>query len=263
VNRVHIVVCDQIKRRAIALVYDETKHHAPVILTKRVEEDALKIVTVAETYGITVICDDGLSAALYDLCGNNRVIPETLFAPIAEMLAKVIKQGGEKKIQNLKLYEDTIMLEPDLHERLRTLNVELTNIEKKIMKTATRLDNTLLNEIDRDIDEIIDYELEVTIDCYDADEMDYPLCTLVEYLKGSSKKDDDERWGIDDGENHNEFEFRQDHPMYGEYHCWLFHCLYDHKYLTWEEIAAIQYFWVNIKPCYQYRFDTPEDRSDY
>jgi acetoin utilization deacetylase AcuC-like enzyme len=126
------------------------------------------------------------------------------------------------------------------------------------MKTAMRLDNTLLNELDNDIDEIIDYELDVKIHCYGADEIDYPLCTLVEYLKGSSKKDEDERFGMDDRENHNEFQFRLDHPMYGEHHCWLFHCLYDHNYLTWEEIATIQDFWVDIKPCCQYRFDTPD-----
>ncbi|MDD3595207.1 EscU/YscU/HrcU family type III secretion system export apparatus switch protein [Sulfuricurvum sp.] len=116
-NRVHIVVCDQIKRRAIAIVYDETKHHAPVILTKRGEEDALKIIALAESYGITVIYDDDLSVALYDQCGNNRVIPETLFAPIAEILATVIKQGSNKKIKNLKLYEDIMTLEPHLHEQ--------------------------------------------------------------------------------------------------------------------------------------------------
>ena len=150
------------------------------------------------------------------------------------------------------------MINPKLHDRLKEINTELTAIEKHIMKTAIRLDANLLKEIDGVVDGMIDYEMDVTIACYQTDEMDNPLCTLNEYLKNSSKKIDKKKWGLDDGANHNEFEFRKEHPMFGEHHCWLFHSLYDHKYLTWEEIASIQMFWVDILPSYQYRFDTPE-----
>ena len=150
------------------------------------------------------------------------------------------------------------MINPKLHDRLKEINTELTAIEKQIMRTAIRLDANLLEEIVGVVDGMIDYEMAVTIACYGVDGIDYPLCTLQEGLKHSSKETEDERWGMDDGENHNEFEFRQGHPMFGEHHCWLFHCLYDHNYLTWEEIASIQNFWVNILPCYQYRFDAPD-----
>lgn len=150
------------------------------------------------------------------------------------------------------------MIDPKLHERLQEINAELTTIENQIMRTAIRLDANLLQEIVGVVDGMIDYEMAVTIACYGVDGIDYPLCTLQEGLKHSSKETEDERWGMDDGENHNEFEFRQGHPMFGEHHCWLFHCLYDHNYLTWEEIASIQNFWVNILPCYQYRFDAPD-----
>jgi len=151
-----------------------------------------------------------------------------------------------------------MILEPHLHSRLREINLELSTIEKRLTKTAIRLDANLLQEIDGVVDGMIDYEMDVTIACYGVDGIDYPLCTLQEGLKHSSKETDDERFGMYDGKNHNEFEFRQGHPMFGEHHCWLFHCLYDHEYLTWEEIASIQNFWVDIKPRYQYRFDTPD-----
>lgn len=148
------------------------------------------------------------------------------------------------------------MIDSKLHSRLREINRELMLIEKKIIQTALRIDSNLSHELNHDVDEIIDYELDVVIDCYGIDGIDYPLCTLQEGLKQCSNEPIE--WGLDDGENHNEFEFRENHPMFGEHHCWLFHCLYDHNYLTWEEIASIQNFWIDVKPRYQYRYDIPD-----
>ncbi|MGE0739512.1 hypothetical protein [Sulfurimonas sp.] len=43
--------------------------------------------------------------------------------------------------------------------------------------------------------------------------------------------------------------------MLGEHHCWLYHCIYDHTILSWEEIASISHIAVDIKPMYQYDFE--------
>jgi len=50
--------------------------------------------------------------------------------------------------------------------------------------------------------------------------------------------------------------------MYGEFHCWLFHCLYDHENLTWEEIASIDMIWIDIIPRYQYCIEIKPDSDE-
>lgn len=255
-NIVHFILSDTEKKQAIAIVYDETKHHAPVVIAKRENTVAINMLDTAQKHGVKIIYDNDLMQSLYYESNINSVIPENLFAPIAEIISKMIKSGETKNLINFELYEEIMIIEPHLHSRLREINIELTAIEKRIMKTALRLDANLGKELENDVDEIIDYELDVTIDCYGVDGSDYPLCTLEEGLKQCSI--DDNNWGLNDGENHNEFQFRENHPMFGEQHCWLFHCLYDHYYLTWEEIASIQNFWIDIKPRYQYRCDMPD-----
>ena len=146
------------------------------------------------------------------------------------------------------------MINKNLQLHLRELNSVLTTIEKNIMKTAIRLDTHLQQELSDSLESIIDYELGATIECYVGDDL---LCTLTEYLKGCSTKNRYKIWGLADGNNHNEFEHRENHPMKDEQHCWLFHCLYDHEHMSCEEIASIQNFWVDIKPRYQYCIDIP------
>jgi hypothetical protein len=143
------------------------------------------------------------------------------------------------------------MIDKSLHTRLEEINTKLTAIEKNIMNTAIRLDTNLQQELSDHIEGIYDYELEVNIDCYVGDDL---LCTLEELLKGCSTRSR-YKWGLADGNNHNEFEHRKNQPMKDDRHCWLFHCLYDHVPLSWEKIAEIERFFINIKPRYQYQFD--------
>ncbi len=146
------------------------------------------------------------------------------------------------------------MFDKNLHSRLKEINTKLTAIEKNIMKTAVRLDINLQQELADNVEEMIDYELEVAVGCYVGDNK---LCKLREYLKRCSIKNEHKLWGLADGNNHNEFEHRENHAMKDDQHCWLFHCLYDHENMSWEDIASIEYFWVDILPRYQYRIDTP------
>lgn len=139
-----------------------------------------------------------------------------------------------------------------IHERLNEINAELTVIEKQIHTTAVRLDTTLQNELANGVDGMYDYELEVEIECYSGEEDAEPLCTLHELQKGISLPSTRKKSNLADGENHNEFHHWGNHPMKGEYHCWLYHCLYDHENLTWEQIASIQTFCIDIVPRYQY-----------
>jgi hypothetical protein len=40
--------------------------------------------------------------------------------------------------------------------------------------------------------------------------------------------------------------------MKDDYHCWLFHSLYDHSDLNWEDILNIGEIYSDIKVIYQY-----------
>jgi hypothetical protein len=147
------------------------------------------------------------------------------------------------------------MIDSTLHNRLQKANNLLIQAEKEIAQRAHELDNQLKSDLIAKKDRMFDYELEVIIECFGANEDDYPLCVLRESLKGISSTSNRFRTKINDEINHNEFEYRENHPMRSEHHCWLFHCLYDHEHLSWEEIADIKYFWIDIAPRYQYRFD--------
>lgn len=144
------------------------------------------------------------------------------------------------------------------HERLKELNAKLAVIEKQIHTTAVRLDTVLQNELNSGMDGMYDYELEAEIQCYNGEEdPEEPLCILHEILHGISLPDERE-YRIGDEMNHNEFHHWENHPMKGEHHCWLFHCLYDHIHpdLTWEQIASIENICIDIKPWYQYQYAT-------
>lgn len=149
-------------------------------------------------------------------------------------------------------------LDPRIHKRLLQVNKELAAIEKRVLKSAIRVDGNLLQELRDDVDGIYDYELDVKIDCYGGDESGYPLCTLREYLKGISIPNNRKNNKLlGDDINHNEFQYRTEHPMKDDHHCWLYHCLYDHEHLSWEEIASIQTFEFEIITRHQYSVSSP------
>ena len=135
------------------------------------------------------------------------------------------------------------------HERLKEINTKLMALEEKYYPIAVRLDRILQDELSRNVDGMDDYNLELEIQCYNADEEAEPLCVLREWVAGISIPEK-LVFFIGDGINHN----TRSHiiPMKGEHHCWLYHCLYDHTGLSWEEIASIRTFWVEIKTLRQY-----------
>ena len=57
-------------------------------------------------------------------------------------------------------------------------------------------------------------------------------------------------WSLED--NHNDFRACKNHSMQNEYHCWWFHCLYDHNHLSWDDMLRIGDFWSDLKVTYQY-----------
>ena len=77
------------------------------------------------------------------------------------------------------------------------------------------------------------------------------VSALKEHLK--LQRSLPEPFGIDDGINHNIFQGMDGHPMQGEFHCWLYHCLYDHTDLWFNDMLRIGHIWVELQVLYQHR----------
>lgn len=135
---------------------------------------------------------------------------------------------------------------------LFVLNNRLSILQDKLLKEAINLDSELKKRVDDSNDILDDYEIELNLEFYlKEDDKEYKedadniIATINEYLKGISEdiKKDSSRWEA----NHNEFRSREEHFMKNEHHCWWYHCLYDHVYLSFENISRIGIVWSDIK----------------
>lgn len=99
---------------------------------------------------------------------------------------------------------------PELHEQLQSLNAKLMVIEKKLLATAIRLDSALQYESTHNIDDLLDYDLVVEIECYNGVEDAEPLCILRENVSHLSIPEKRDHCGfyIADAVNHNIFSQR-------------------------------------------------------
>jgi hypothetical protein len=148
-------------------------------------------------------------------------------------------------------------------EELRILNERLLKLQEKIIKEAIKIDMELSKRVANKEDVLDDYEIELEInfilkedDKEFKEDDDNFITVILEYLKGISKKSDNYPWKLED--NHNDFRACKNHPMQNEYHCWWFHCLYDHNHLSWKDMLRIGEFWSDLKVKYQY-FDKGGD----
>ncbi|MBN2870213.1 MAG: flagellar biosynthesis protein FlhB [Campylobacterales bacterium] len=82
---------------AVAIVYDETKHFAPVVVAKGVDNIAIQIKKVARENGVHIVQNPPLARTLYKEVDIDRPIPEMMFAAVAEVLAYVYKMGKKRK----------------------------------------------------------------------------------------------------------------------------------------------------------------------
>lgn len=82
---------------AVAIAYDETKHHAPVVVAKGVDNIAIQIKKIAREHGVHIVQNPPLARSLYAEVDLDRPIPEMMFAAVAEVLAYVYKMGKKQK----------------------------------------------------------------------------------------------------------------------------------------------------------------------
>jgi flagellar biosynthetic protein FlhB len=81
---------------SVALRYDSSQP-APVVVAKGVDHVALKIREVAREHGVAVVPDPPLARTLYASVDLNRMIPEELFAAVAQLLAYVYRVAGARR----------------------------------------------------------------------------------------------------------------------------------------------------------------------
>ncbi|MGE4472624.1 MAG: flagellar biosynthesis protein FlhB [Sulfuricurvum sp.] len=82
---------------AVAIMYDETKHHAPVVVAKGVDNIAIQIKKIARENGVHIVQNPPLARSLYKEVDVDRPIPDMLFTAVAEVLAYVYKMGKKRR----------------------------------------------------------------------------------------------------------------------------------------------------------------------
>jgi len=165
--------------------------------------------------------------------------------------------------ENYVRYEDQHKLRAeDLSTEQRqflvNLNSKLTDIEKGIRMEGQALIDQLEKRVKDTNDWLEDYE----IDCYMTfhlkeddpgydEDNDNILVELVVIVGFGSLKSGRSKWGIADGNDHNTLHGLVKCSMVDEYHCYLYHSLYDHTDLGWINMLRIGMIWVDIKVQYQ------------
>jgi flagellar biosynthetic protein FlhB len=81
---------------SVALRYDSSKP-APVVVAKGVDHVALRIREVAREHGVAVVPDPPLARTLHATVELNQMIPEELFAAVAQLLAYVYRVAGARR----------------------------------------------------------------------------------------------------------------------------------------------------------------------
>ena len=125
-------------------------------------------------------------------------------------------------------------------QKLNSINERLYDLERRVVPRAKQINISV-----KDIKEAWDHECSLLLSFYSKDKL---LMRYWEYMKL-----------IDDyfyTDNQNEFRNWPTHEMSSEWHCWFYHCLYDHTDLNWDEILAIDKMDGKLSSCYNY---TPID----
>jgi flagellar biosynthetic protein FlhB len=81
---------------SVALRYDSSRP-APIVVAKGLDHVALRIREVAREHGVAVVPDPPLARTLHASVELNQMIPEELFAAVAQLLAYVYRVAGARR----------------------------------------------------------------------------------------------------------------------------------------------------------------------
>ena len=196
-----------------------------------------------------------LPPRMFSFCLESPINFELDLKQMFDIEAKIVDKHGIIKTISINRQRSKIDF-----EKLKLLNKRLIAIEKEIIKDGELLDKELSSRLKKNGGDLEDYELELEVSYY-LDENDqlcndsYDNIVAINHdmLKGISQKTSD-YWGIGDGNNHLEHGriFSEN-----EFHCWLFHDLYDHQHLELEDIQRINRIWFDIIAYHQKFSENP------
>lgn len=120
--------------------------------------------------------------------------------------------------------------------KLNSINERLYGLERRVVPRAKQIGLSA-----KDVKEACDHECSLLLYFYSKDEL------LMRYGQFMNHIDD-----YFYTENQNEFRNWPTHEMSSEWHCWFYHCLYDHTSLSWDEILTIDRMEGKLRSYYDY-----------
>jgi hypothetical protein len=146
--------------------------------------------------------------------------------------------------------------------KYREINDRLVAIEKRIRQDFKRL-LPQCEQMQKD-GVIDDFEIESEVSIW-LDENDRAYRddddNILAVSSFNAKVDADSDFGLDDGQNHNEYRHFDEHPMQTEHHCRLFHELYGHSRL-WDDILRADMIRLDTTVRYQNFYYLKKDQQD-
>ena len=136
------------------------------------------------------------------------------------------------------------------------LNRRLAEIEQQLHKEALPLFPALDARVADDTDWVTDYEIEGIIEFWlngsdpaFVEDEDNILAVIDHYKIGRKYDKYEVEWPTFNWNDCGIMDL--DDPTQNEYHCWLYHHLYDHAGLCWADLLRIGRIWVDLKVTYQ------------
>ena len=161
------------------------------------------------------------------------------------------------------ILDSQFIFTPDNIKKIEIVNNWLKEVEHKTLNFSKSLSIECLQN--RKIDDsafLTDYELEYELHLW-ADNKYREIEELIgnpffscrmtlpnykterdEKLKQNPYNPDAEHWVLN--VNHNAFAHAENHPLRDQSHCWTLHELYDHTYLSWQDIIETESIWFEI-----------------
>jgi hypothetical protein len=157
-------------------------------------------------------------------------------------------------------------------EKINAINNWLRDIEMKAVDHTRQLVTFLKAQQNEGRDFRTDFELEYELKLWSPTKLAHleelegnPFYTfrtiLPNFKKYTNSETNPYEWEIDDeseslnwviNDNHNEFECNNGHPLSQQHHCWLFHELYHHTYLSLQDIVDIEEIWMEVVTRHQH-----------
>ena len=105
-----VVLLDAAKTKAAVIWFDETKHHAPVLINKLEGDRVSKMIDFAVQRKIALITNTRICESLHKNAKSRTIIPEKYFLDVAEILVVVMKSDGTKAVITNQLLDEIKML---------------------------------------------------------------------------------------------------------------------------------------------------------